>query len=145
MKKTGLLTVFTAVILTFCIPFTTVLAASDSTAKQSDPFQNLQFRNLGPAVAGGRVSVVVGIPGNPHIYYVGAAAGGVWKSTDGGQHWDSVLKDADTASIGAIALAPPTPTWYGSAPAKPMCATTCWTEMGCISLRTPGIAGNSWV
>jgi photosystem II stability/assembly factor-like uncharacterized protein len=120
MKKTGLLTVFTAVILTFCIPFTTVLAASDSTAKQSDPFQNLQFRNLGPAVAGGRVSVVVGIPGNPHIYYVGAAAGGVWKSTDGGQHWDSVLKDADTASIGAIALAPSNPNlvWVGTGEAN---------------------------
>src|SRR5438034_4089847 len=43
----------------------------------ADSLNNLKFRNLGPSVGGGRVTAVVGIPGEPNVYYVGAAAGGV--------------------------------------------------------------------
>lgn len=66
----------------------------------------LRFRNIGPAVAGGRVSSVVGIPGDPSTYYVGSAGGGVWKSTDGGASWKLLLAHGDTSSIGAVAIAP---------------------------------------
>ncbi len=72
---------------------------------------DLRFRNLGPAVAGGRVAAVVGAPGNPNIIYVGAAGGGVWKTTDGGITWRAVWDNMPTASIGAIALAPQNPNW----------------------------------
>src|SRR2546430_11474315 len=49
-------------------------------------------------------------------YYVGAAAGGGWKTTDGGDSWEAVFKDQPTASIGAIALAPSNPNlvWVGT-------------------------------
>ena len=81
-------------------------APAPASAKADvDSLNNFKFRNLGPAVAGGRVTAVVGIPGQPNIYYVGAGAGGVWKTTDGGNSWDPVFKDQPTASIGAIALA----------------------------------------
>src|SRR5947207_9202295 len=46
----------------------------------ADSLNNLKFRNLGPSVAGGRVAAVVGVPGDRNVYYVGAAAGGVWKT-----------------------------------------------------------------
>src|SRR2546430_13697207 len=53
-------------------------------------------------------------------YYVGAAAGGVWKTTDGGDSWEAVFKDQPTASIGAIALAPSNPNlvWVGTGEAN---------------------------
>jgi len=54
--------------------------AQESDANEKDVFKNLEFRNLGPAVAGGRVAAVAGIPGNPNVYYAGAAAGGVFKT-----------------------------------------------------------------
>ncbi len=82
-----------------------VVMAKTTTAKPEFT-SGLKFRDIGPAVAGGRVSAVVGIPGNPEVYYVGAGGGGVWKSTDGGDTWKAVLAHADTASIGAIAVAP---------------------------------------
>ncbi len=66
----------------------------------------LHFRNIGPAIAGGRVTSVVGIPGNPNVYYVGTAGGGVWKSTNRGSSWSQLLAHADTASVGAVAVAP---------------------------------------
>jgi hypothetical protein len=57
---------------------------NSSAATARDALGDLKFRNPGPAVAGGRVAAVAGVPGNPNVIYVGAAGGGVWKSTDGG-------------------------------------------------------------
>jgi photosystem II stability/assembly factor-like uncharacterized protein len=82
---------------------------------------NVKFRNLGPSVGGGRVAAVVGVPGDRNTYYVGAAAGGVWKTTDGGDSWEAVFKDQPTASIGALALAPSNPNvvWVGTGEGNP--------------------------
>ncbi len=40
------------------------------------------------------------------MYYVGAASGGVWKSTDGGHNWQPIFDAMPAQSIGAIAIAP---------------------------------------
>ena len=74
--------------------------------KAPDALANLKFRDLGPASAGGRVTSVVGVPGDPSVYYIGAAGGGVFKSVDGGLTWKAIFEHESTASIGAIALAP---------------------------------------
>lgn len=97
----------------------TVFAQNES--KGEDPFANLKFRNLGPAVAGGRVSAVVGVPGQPNIYYVAGAAGGVFKTTDSGLTWKPIFEKESTASIGAIAIAPSNPNliWVGTGESKP--------------------------
>lgn len=94
--------------------------APDVTATP-DSLNNVKFRNLGPAVGGGRVAAVVGIPGQPNVYYAGAGGGGVWKTTDGGNSWEAVFKDQPTASIGAIALAPSNPNlvWVGTGEGNP--------------------------
>jgi len=91
-------------------------AAAPPGSLPTDSLNNIRFRNLGPSVGGGRVTAVAGIPGQPQIYYVGAAGGGVWKTTDGGDSWDAVFDDQPTASIGAIALAPSNPNlvWVGT-------------------------------
>ena len=90
-------------------------APSDNSGPK-DPLENLRFRNLGPAAGGGRVAAVVGIPGQPNIYYIGAAAGGVFKTVDGGLSWKAIFEKEDNASIGAIALAPQNPNlvWVGT-------------------------------
>ncbi len=113
MKKSGLLPVLTAI---FSIALLTVSTGFARGAAPTDPFHHLQFRNLGPALAGGRVTAVVGIPGNPNVYYVGAAAGGVWKTVDGGLQWKAVFTKEGSASIGTLALAPSNPNivWVGT-------------------------------
>ena len=70
--------------------------------------QGLKYRSIGPA-AGGRVSRAAGVPGDPNTYYLAAASGGVWKSTDGGVKWTSVFDDQPVASIGSLAIAPSNP------------------------------------
>ena len=63
---------------------------------------------------------VAGIPGDPNIIYVGAAAGGVWKSMDGGNTFKAIFEKYP-ASIGAIAVAPSNPSlvWVGTGEANP--------------------------
>src|SRR5580693_5436203 len=80
----------------------------------SDPFAALQFRYIGPE--GNRVSAVAGIPGDPNVYYAGAASGGIFKSTDAGVHWRPVFDDQPVSSIGALAVAPSDPNvvWAGT-------------------------------
>jgi len=93
---------------------------AQSNAGGVDPLRNLRFRDLGPTVAGGRVTAVAGIPGDPHIYYVGAAAGGVFKSEDGGVSWRAIFEHEATASVGALAVAPSNPNviWVGTGEAN---------------------------
>ncbi len=90
--------------------------AAAAGADHKGPFAQLHFRDLGPALAGGRVSAEAGIAGDPLTYYVGAAAGGVWKTSDGGEHWKPIFEHEASASIGAIALAPSNPNlvWVGT-------------------------------
>jgi photosystem II stability/assembly factor-like uncharacterized protein len=69
------------------------------------PWKGLQYRLVGP-FRGGRVVAVSGVVGQDNVYYFGATAGGVWKTTDGGLNWKPIFdktKDASPA-IGAIAV-----------------------------------------
>jgi photosystem II stability/assembly factor-like uncharacterized protein len=73
------------------------------------PWKGMQYRLVGP-FRGGRVVAVSGVVGpdnaNANVYYFGAVAGGVWKTTDGGLNWKPIFdkqKDASPA-IGAIAV-----------------------------------------
>ena len=47
--------------------------------------KDMKFRHVGPI--GNRLTTVAGVPNDPMTYYVGAASGGVWKTTDGGLNW----------------------------------------------------------
>ena len=81
----------------------------------------MSARSIGPAGTSGRVPVVVAVESNPNIVYAGAAAGGVWKSVNGGLTWTPVFDDQPVASIGAIAVAPSNPdvVWVGTGEGNP--------------------------
>ena len=76
----------------------TLAGPANSQYTDSDEESGLQYRLLGP-VNGGRASRVVGIPGDPSIYYLSTAAGGVWKTSNGGMTWESVFDDQPVSSI----------------------------------------------
>lgn len=64
------------------------------------------WRNIGPAVAGGRTSGVAGTDADADLYYFGGADGGVWKTTNGGLTWRSSWPRDAVGAIGAIAIDP---------------------------------------
>ena len=72
-------------------------------------FESLEWRSIGPHRAG-RVVAVAGHPTDKATFYFGACAGGVWKTTNGGSHWRNISDGYfNTASIGALAVAPSDP------------------------------------
>src|SRR5437667_1704940 len=77
-------------------------------------YSQLGFRYIGPV--GNRTTAVVGVPGNPNVYYVGAASVGIFRSTEGGVQWDPVFDAEPVSSIGWLALAPSDPNivWAGT-------------------------------
>ena len=89
---------------------------------------------------------MAGIPGDASTYYAGAASGGIWKSTDGGNRWTPIFDKEPVAAIGSLAVAPSDPSvvWAGTGEAwvirdsdvigngiyKSADAGRTWTNMG---------------
>jgi photosystem II stability/assembly factor-like uncharacterized protein len=69
----------------------------------------LHWRSIGPTIFGGRVTSVIGVPGDPDIIYVGHSTAGVFKSTNGGITFHSIFNDGKTLSVGALAISPDNP------------------------------------
>src|SRR5262245_1142669 len=95
-----------------------ILGAGNGRAQSppagADVLGQMQYRYIGPV--GNRVTSAVGVPGQPHVYYVGAASGGIWKTTDGGVTWQPIFDGQSAQSIGSLAIAPSDPNvvWAGT-------------------------------
>lgn len=83
--------------------------------------ENLNIRNVGPANMSGRITAIAVAASNPKIIVVGAASGGVWKSTNGGSAWTPIFDDQPTQNIGAIAIQRDNPEviWVGTGEGNP--------------------------
>lgn len=66
----------------------------------------LKFRSIGPALTSGRIADLAVNPDNPSEFYVGAAAGGVWKTTNAGTTFKPIFENEGSYSIGALAMDP---------------------------------------
>jgi hypothetical protein len=99
----------------------TLLASSARAALDPGLLAGMSARSIGPAGMSGRVAAVAAVESNPNIVYIGAAAGGVWKSTNGGLTWTPVFDDQPVSSIGAVAVAPSNPdvVWVGTGEGNP--------------------------
>jgi photosystem II stability/assembly factor-like uncharacterized protein len=54
----------------------------------------------------GRVNVIAVDPSNPNTYYIGAPAGGIWKSTDAGLNWQPLTDYLPQIGVSGIAIHP---------------------------------------
>ncbi|HTG31820.1 MAG TPA: hypothetical protein VLB76_02730 [Thermoanaerobaculia bacterium] len=98
-----------------------LLATSARAALDPGLLAGFSARSIGPAGTSGRVPAIAAVESNSNIVYTGGAAGGVWKSTNGGLTWTPVFDDQPVASIGAIAVAPSNPdvVWVGTGEGNP--------------------------
>ncbi|MSO83833.1 MAG: sialidase [Acidobacteria bacterium] len=96
----------------------TVVSAQPRTTPGPEVYSRLHWRTIGPE--GNRFSAAAGVPGDPYTYYVGAASGGIWKTTDGGVNWASIFDAQPVQSIGSLAVAQSDPNvvWAGTGEGK---------------------------
>ncbi|HUJ41149.1 MAG TPA: hypothetical protein VLW54_11440 [Candidatus Acidoferrales bacterium] len=119
-------------------------APSESPSFQS-AIEHLHWRELGPAIMGGRIDDLAVADTDPQTVYVGTASGGVWKTANQGVTWTPLFDKEPVSSIGAISVAPSDPSilWVGTGEAnnrqssswgngvyKSMDAGKTWTNMG---------------
>lgn len=115
----------------FIIPLLGLLIASPSIAQKSkkkkssdsekaiyssSTFGGLKFRNVGPALTSGRVADIAVDPTNPNTYFVAAASGGVWKTTNAGTTYEPIFDGEGSYSIGCVTIDPNNhnTVWVGS-------------------------------
>ncbi len=82
------------------------LSAQLHTPLDSATLSAFRWRNIGPANTMGRVSDVVGIPSPSRTFFVAAAGGGIWKTTNGGVTFRPVFEHERVMSMGMLAIAP---------------------------------------
>jgi photosystem II stability/assembly factor-like uncharacterized protein len=78
-------------------------------AMDSTILKSLRWRSIGPD-RGGRSITISGVKGQPKVGYFGATGGGLWKTTDGGEHWAPVTDyQIHSSSVGAVAVSESNP------------------------------------
>ena len=83
-------------------------AAGAQGARQLDSatLAGFRWRNIGPANMMGRVADIAGIPSPSRTFYVAAAGGGIWKTTNAGTTFRPIFDHERVVSMGALAIAP---------------------------------------
>ncbi len=76
----------------------------------------LSFRLVGPALTSGRVVDLAIHPNNNDVWYVAAACGGVWQTTNHGITFSPIFDGQGSFSIACVELAPSNPNtlWVGT-------------------------------
>ena len=101
-----------------CIGLADTSGASAQLTDQvpDDVWETFRWRSVGPTNMSGRVTDVEGIPHPSKTFYVAAAAGGIWKTTNNGITFRSIFSDPRVAAMGDLAIAPSDPNqiWAGS-------------------------------
>ncbi len=86
------------------------------TAASADPFAGLTFREIGPALMGGRISDLAVVERSPQVFYLATGSGGLWKTENHGTSWIPLFDEQPNASIGDVTIHQPNPNlvWVGT-------------------------------
>jgi photosystem II stability/assembly factor-like uncharacterized protein len=95
-------------------------AGQDGIQVDQAQLAGLEWRAIGPAGQGGRVTDVEALPHRPATIYLGTASGGVFKSVNHGITWDAVFDGMENLSVGDIAVSASHPdhVWVGTGEAN---------------------------
>jgi photosystem II stability/assembly factor-like uncharacterized protein len=91
-------------------------AAPTDPLLKPETYSSLSFRSIGPAVTSGRIVDLAVNPKNKNEWYIVAAAGGVWKTTNAGVTFSPIFDGQNVYSIGCISIDPNNPNviWVGT-------------------------------
>ncbi len=135
------------------LPGTALGAQQADESNLARAIDSFDFREIGPAIMGGRVSDIDVDPNNSAHWFVGFGTGGVWETRNEGMSWTPLFDDEATSSIGDVTLAPSNPNviWvgtgepqnrnsspYGSGVYRSVDGGRNWTHVGLEGTQTIG-------
>ncbi len=95
-----------------------LLATTSATAQTTleTAISHLQYREIGPALMGGRIADLDVVESKPQVFYIATGTGGVWKTENHGTSWTPLFDDQPTSSIGDVTLDQSNPNlvWVGT-------------------------------
>jgi photosystem II stability/assembly factor-like uncharacterized protein len=93
-----------------------ILAAPLGAQLDTSLFHGMPVRSIGPSGMSGRIGAIDAVERDPNVIYVGAATGGLWRSTTGGVTWEPLMDHLPASSIGAVAIHQRAPdiVWVGT-------------------------------
>lgn len=115
MKK-GLIFIFLLTFVNFNLILSSKEKDKEDIINNSSTYSGLKFRSIGPAVASGRIIDIAVNPNNFDEFYIAAASGGVWKTTNHGASFTPIFDSQNSYSIGCISIDPNNTNvvWVGS-------------------------------
>ncbi len=107
-----------AIIMAFTVSFQSQAQKEDKSEPEKDKLSlsGLKFRNIGPAIASGRIADIAVNTNNPFEYYVAVASGGVWKTVNAGTTYTPIFDSQGSYSTGCVTIDPNNDNiiWVGS-------------------------------
>ncbi len=104
----------------FALFLTMALMVFPSPSRKGPDVKNLlssmKWRNIGPAIMGGRTVDFAVVESNPSIIYAAMGPSGLWKSTNAGITWKPIFDNQKVISVGAVAVSQSNPdiVWVGT-------------------------------
>ena len=91
-------------------------AASQTAEQVESILDRIEWRNIGPAIMGGRIDDIAVVESDPKVFWIGTASAGVWKTENHGITWIPQFQDEEVSSIGSIAVSASDPSvvWVGT-------------------------------
>ncbi|HEY0371313.1 MAG TPA: glycosyl hydrolase [Thermoanaerobaculia bacterium] len=84
----------------------TSASKNDTPKYDSSTFGGLQLRNVGPAMPSGRIVDIAVDPRDHRTWYLGVAAGGVWKTVNAGTTFEPIFESENSYSVGCVTIDP---------------------------------------
>ncbi len=98
------------------LPATSSPAPATAQTTLETAISHLQYREIGPALMGGRIADLAVVESKPQVFYIATGTGGVWKTENHGTSWTPLFDDQPTSSIGDVTLDQSNPNlvWVGT-------------------------------
>ena len=94
----------------------TIPASAPAQTTLETAISHLQYRELGPALMGGRIADLAVVESKPQVFYIATGTGGVWKTENHGTSWTPLFDDQPASSIGDVTIDQSNPNlvWVGT-------------------------------
>ncbi len=103
---------------------------------------SVSWTPIGPTNIGGRVTCIVADPLNPNIIIIGAAAGGIFKTTNGGVNWTPKTDFAPALGMGSLEMDPNNSNIVYAGTGEANSATDCYPGYGLLKSTDKGDTWN---